>query len=442
MSIQEYLAPERCILRNTAAKGEALKELAQRMAGAFSDISVDVILDAVMKRERDLNTRIAPGVALPHARLAGLDRTLAAVLVSARGVNYDPSGSGFVHVVVMVVGGDADHLRALAVIAETLQRPDLIDQLRACRSGHAVYRILTGPEKTSAADLEFLSESSRAILLQSVALAGDLNAGTIMVHSDFPIEKDADAMKALGKPMIRIQSRVSMSSGVPRTDGSVSFRLLDFPFSGVLPHARIDLALLLALTQGFVRPDERVVNVIGFTDPLQLDAIVLSDVDRMFRLFFDPGQDGLNDLDHAVIIRMLQVATELAEEGREGAAVGALFVLGDDAAVLDHCQQMVMNPFKGYDEQDRSIMDPGLTETIKEFSHIDGAMIVRGDGVILSAGAYLSVDHPIEDLPKGLGTRHAAAAGISAVTGALAMVLSQSTRRISLFRSGKCILVV
>ncbi len=442
MKIQDYLSPERCMIRNTANKKEALNKLAQRMAGGFPDIPVDVIMDAVMNRERELSTRIAPCVALPHARLDGLDRTLAAVLVSARGVNYDPSGLGSVHVVIMVVGGDKDHLRALAVIAETLQRPDLIDQLLACRSGHAVYRVLTGRDKASASDLQSLSKSSLAILHQSVALAGDLNARTIMVHSDFPIEKDAGIMEAFGKPLIRIQSQVSTSNVVPLTDGSASFRLIDFPFFGVLPHARIDLALLLALTQGFIRHDERVINVIGFTDPIQLDAIVLSDVERMFRLFCEPGQDGLNDLDYAVIIRMLQVATELAEEGREGTAVGALFVMGDDAAVLDHCQQMIMNPFKGYDEQDRSIMDPGLTETIKEFSHIDGAMIVRGDGVILSAGTYLSVDHPIEDLPKGLGTRHAAAAGISSVTGALAMVLSQSTRRISLFRSGKCILVV
>ncbi len=87
-------------------------------------------------------------------------------------------------------------------------------------------------------------------------------------------------------------------------------------------------------------------------------------------------------------------------------------------------------------------MDPGLTETIKEFSHIDGALIVRGDGVIVSAGAYLQSNASVAGLPAGLGARHIAAAGISADTRALAIAISESTRQISLFRFGKRIMTL
>jgi DNA integrity scanning protein DisA with diadenylate cyclase activity len=105
-------------------------------------------------------------------------------------------------------------------------------------------------------------------------------------------------------------------------------------------------------------------------------------------------------------------------------------------------QQLVINPFKGYSDEEKSILDPSLEETLKEFSTIDGAFLVRGDGVVEAAGTYLRPDVAVEDLPSGLGARHAAAAGITTATSALAVVISQSTGRVSLFKGGKPILVL
>ena len=101
---------------------------------------------------------------------------------------------------------------------------------------------------------------------------------------------------------------------------------------------------------------------------------------------------------------------------------------------------MVINPFRGYRDEERSILDPSLEETIKEFSTIDGAFVLRGDGVVLSAGAYLRSDKPAGELASGLGARHAAASAITAQTDAVAITLSQSTGRVSLFKSGQLVL--
>ena len=77
----------------------------------------------------------------------------------------------------------------------------------------------------------------------------------------------------------------------------------------------------------------------------------------------------------------------------------------------------MINPFHGYPESERNILDPRLEETIKEFSAIDGAFIVRGDGVILAAGRYLAPRGKLDPpLPHGLGTRHEAAASITAMS--------------------------
>ncbi len=97
---------------------------------------------------------------------------------------------------------------------------------------------------------------------------------------------------------------------------------------------------------------------------------------------------------------------------------------------------MVINPFRGYGEEEKSILDPSLEETVKEFSTIDGAFIVRGDGVIMSAGTFLRPERAAPNLPSGLGARHTAAAALSASTSCVAVVVSQSTGSVSLFKGG------
>ena len=146
------------------------------------------------------------------------------------------------------------------------------------------------------------------------------------------------------------------------------------------------------------------------------------------------------DVTPAVFERLLTVASELAVEGREGRPVGSLFIVGDSDRVLASSRQLVMNPFHGYPEDERNVLDPRLEETIKEFSAIDGAFLVRGDGVLLSAGRYLTPQcDPLTPLPHGLGARHEAAAGITVSTEAIAISVSQSTGTVSIFRSGRLV---
>ena len=86
------------------------------------------------------------------------------------------------------------------------------------------------------------------------------------------------------------------------------------------------------------------------------------------------------------------------------------------------------------------MLDPALEETIKEFSALDGAFVVRGDGVVLTAGSHLMPSPAASArLASGLGTRHGAAAGITASTDAVAVCISQSTGTVSVYRSGRLV---
>ena len=201
----------------------------------------------------------------------------------------------------------------------------------------------------------------------------------------------------------------------------------------------VKMATVLSFSQGVLLADERFVFVTGVSGA-QLDTIVVMTVGREFELLQTVGQPSLTEhVRRAVFQRILNLATSLASEGREGKAIGALFVIGDTSEVLKASQQMILNPFHGYAEKQRQILDSAMAETIKEYSALDGAFIIKGNGVLISAGTYLRPGIAGDDLPLGLGARHAAAAGITASTKSIAITVSQSTGAVRIWRGGKLI---
>ena len=168
-----------------------------------------------------------------------------------------------------------------------------------------------------------------------------------------------------------------------------------------------------------------------------LDSLVILDIGREFELLTSEDVSTVSSgMQPEVFEGVLNLAVELANEGREGRPVGTTFVIGDLEHVLPLSRQMIINPFKGYPEEERNILDRRLRETIKEFAVLDGAFIIRDDGVIVSAGRHLASALDSEKMPMGLGSRHQAAAGITEATNALAIVISESTGDVRIFKNG------
>jgi DNA integrity scanning protein DisA with diadenylate cyclase activity len=125
---------------------------------------------------------------------------------------------------------------------------------------------------------------------------------------------------------------------------------------------------------------------------------------------------------------IVQLSVEIAREGREGRKIGTLFVVGDVDEVLLRSRPLILDPLFGHADELLDVKRPDFRETVKELAQLDGAFVVRDDGVFVSAGRYVDVDlsAPTAFLP-GLGTRHAAAASISDATRAIAVAVSQSS---------------
>jgi DNA integrity scanning protein DisA with diadenylate cyclase activity len=194
------------------------------------------------------------------------------------------------------------------------------------------------------------------------------------------------------------------------------------------------MALLSCLAKGVLQSGDRVVALTGIDGSSVIDTLMVLNLGTEPELFaMSSGFALAADIGFDVYERAVSLAIQLAVEGREGRPVGLIFVLGDSERVQAQSRNLILNPFRGYPETERNILDPALEETIKEFSALDGAFIIRGDGVVLSAGAHLTPAAQPAPLPNGLGTRHAAAAAITASTHAVAIVVSQSTGTVAVF---------
>ncbi len=137
---------------------------------------------------------------------------------------------------------------------------------------------------------------------------------------------------------------------------------------------------------------------------------------------------------------VVSLGLAIGREGREGHPVGTMFVVGDTRKVLTMCRPMNFNPFRGYSQAERDIKNRAVREQIKDIAQLEGAIVIRRDGVAVAG--CMRIEAPAKGLrvDMGLGTRHAAASAISKNTKAIAVVVSQSSGSVRLYQNGDMVL--
>ncbi len=220
-------------------------------------------------------------------------------------------------------------------------------------------------------------------------------------------------------------------------------KIIDIPKIDLGRMGLIKLTLALAFSQQLIKSEDRLVFLSGNPDHKILDTLILIEIGNESEVIITKNVSGISEIvKPEVFEHILSLAVELANKGREGKPIGTIFVVGDQDRVMQLSKQMIINPFRGYDEEERNILNPQLKETIREFSAIDGAFVIGDDGTVITAGRYLGAAHDAEDIPRGLGSRHIAAAGITALTNAIAIVISESTGDVRIFKNGKILMEI
>ncbi len=440
----ESLLKPRQIVRLKGDKRAALTLLAgcaSRAMNMGSDEHSE-LWSALLAREAAVNTQLGPGWAAPHVIVPGAQQLLLIVGRSQEGVDYGRPELGPVHLIFLFVTspeGHNEYLRAVSTLARAFRDDEREERFRRALNAKS-------PERMAAALSEQLPRSrvvvprklpavTRTLIRHLLQFAGDIEAEVILLFAD--VFREPGELGPLITKNVVLATRATPLPDelVARAKGVVRLS------HNQLSHeSAFQLALLQASARGLIGTG-LVVSACGDRESDDLDSIRIETPAKMHAQLLD--EEARRVVSPEVLERAIEIAVDLAEEGREGAPLGMAMVLGDYENVKRLTQQLTINPFKGYSEPERSILDPTLEETIKEFASIDGAFVISGDGVIQSAGTYLSPPADVRvELVSGLGARHRAGAAMSKATKAVVIVLSQSTGRVTIYRQGREIMAV
>lgn len=284
-----------------------------------------------------------------------------------------------------------------------------------------------------------MKEINRHFLKTAFTIARKQSANAVILHAD-PLDNLQFEEKWPWKFdlfLVSKKKKWDLTSGGRKSLGHHVKDIISIPRITLPRISLLKLAVLLALSDGKIKQGHKIVCVIGTSELGILDTIQFIDTSLETEILTGKISTGLSEgVSPEVFQTILSLCIELADKGREGKPVGTIFVVGDEERVMQLSKQMVINPFKGYTEEERNVLTSAMKETLREFSAMDGAFVISGDGIVLTGGRFLSAAADETKLQRGLGSRHLAAAGITALTKSIAFVISESSGDVRIFKEG------
>ena len=285
-----------------------------------------------------------------------------------------------------------------------------------------------------------VSKATPPLPLLSLAFEAALRMGAtgLLILPEGPMDWDLVRMARSGELPVLVASASERQLEAVRKAGLIAVEVE--PTEAAISE-RISLALIEAVANDWLQAGARVVVVYSAFEAEAIDSLsVIRLGEHLERLSARDLRMLETTVPFETLKAVVDVAVEIGREGREGKAVGSLIVVGDARNVMSRSRPLGFDPFKGYRRKDRNVRDLRVREAIKEIAQLDGAFVVARDGTVEAACRLIDAPMTGLTLPKGLGTRHWAAAAITDVTKALAVVVSQSNGTVRLFQNGEVIL--
>jgi PTS system nitrogen regulatory IIA component len=152
MHLGDFISPNSVVASLKAKhKKQLLQELSAR-AARLTGLPEREIFDVLLQRERLGSTGLGQGIAIPHAKVAGLKRIAGIFARLAEPIDFDAVDGEPVDIVFLLLapeGAGADHLKALARISRLLREGSAVEKLRASKDAAALYAVLTEGETSS-----------------------------------------------------------------------------------------------------------------------------------------------------------------------------------------------------------------------------------------------------------------------------------------------------
>lgn len=140
--------------RASASSKRQVLAVVSEMASRNFGLNAGKVLDALLEREQAGSTGVGHGVAVPHARVEGLDRMRGIFIRLEQPVEFgaiDDQPVDLVFALLAPANAGSEHLRALARVSRVLRQGDLREQLRGARTPDAIHVLLAREAQSTAA---------------------------------------------------------------------------------------------------------------------------------------------------------------------------------------------------------------------------------------------------------------------------------------------------
>jgi PTS system nitrogen regulatory IIA component len=154
MSLSDLLSANSVLGTLNASNRKQAVQMLSEAAAAKLGLDSRIIFDAIMERERLGSTGVGDGVAIPHARLEGLDQVFGLFARLKSPIDFDAIDGRPVDLVFLLLAPETsstEHLKALARISRVFRREDIRSHLRATDTREGMTALLTLQAESDAA---------------------------------------------------------------------------------------------------------------------------------------------------------------------------------------------------------------------------------------------------------------------------------------------------
>lgn len=154
MGVSEILTPERVSVAGDAegvvrSKAEAIHRLSELLATRQTVLAASDVEAVLAERERIQSTGVGGGVAIPHGAVDRLDRTIGAVLICPRAIEFEAIDGAPVSILFAVIGprrATGEHLKTLARVSKLLRDDAFRARLLGARSGRDAFALIAAED--------------------------------------------------------------------------------------------------------------------------------------------------------------------------------------------------------------------------------------------------------------------------------------------------------
>src|SRR5262245_39887331 len=288
-----------------------------------------------------------------------------------------------------------------------------------------------------------LPSQSVALLQAARDLVKSLPADAVLLVTETPVDWDEVTRMLAGCKLFIAAENPALTKPLRERE---EWTVIDLDPEPLPTQERMNSALLKAVAAEQLQPGAHVValyNGIATLEdaPEPVDSLSVIHLGEHLERMTAQDLRVLGDAAPIEVLRsVVDLATEIGREGREGQPVGTILVVGDTRKVLSLSRFQNFNPFRGYTRAERDVRRRDVREQIKEIAKLDGAILIGRDGIAEAACLHLNARLDGITLGKGFGSRHMAAAGISKQTNAIAFAVSQSSGSVRVFQKGEEVL--